>query len=164
MVARKPAATATKTKPAATTKKAVAPVEEEEPDLLADIGGGAVAVDDEELDLLDEITEDQGDAWMPADDDEMPEGIQGKVINVSTVETDQKYGGGSVPLLEIQEKDGHIWSVRGYHTVLRNQIEKNNPQVGDTIAIKYLGTKENKKGDNSYENYGIKCPRCDARK
>lgn len=167
MVARK-AATTTATKPApkAATKPKTPVVVDDEEDLLSGLGDAPAATqdEDEELDLLDAITEDQGDAWMPADDDEQPKGIQGKVISVSSVETDQKYGGGSVPLIEIQEKDGHVWSVRGYHLVLRNQLEKADPQVGDTIAIKYLGEKENKKKDNSYQNYGVACPRCDARK
>lgn len=101
---------------------------------------------------------------MPADDDEIPDGIQGHILSVSTVATDQKYGGGDVPYLEIEEKDGHIWSVRGYHTVLRNQIEKHDPQVGDLVALKYLGEKDNKKGDNTYQNYGMACPPCVKRK
>lgn len=133
--------------------------------MLAGLGDPVIEeLDDESLDLLDGITEDQGDAWMPKDDEDHPEGIQGKVITVTTVETDAKYGGGSVPLLEIEEADGHIWSVRGYHTVLRNQIEKNDPQVGDMIGIKYLGEKQNRSGDNSYSNYGIVCPKCSKRK
>lgn len=120
--------------------------------------------EDEELDLLDGITEDQGTAWTPKDDEDQPEGIQGKVITVTTVETDAKYGGGTVPMLEIEEAGGQIWSVRGYHTVLRNQIEKNKPQVGDMVGIKYLGEKENRSGDNTYSNYGMQCPKCNARK
>lgn len=154
-----------KAAPRSRTKPATTPVvEDEEVDLLSGLGDPVAEDEDEEFNLLDEITEDNGEAWKPADDEDIPEGIQGKVISVSSVETDQKYGGGTVPLLEIQEKSGRIWSVRGYHTVLRNQIEKNNPQVGDIVAIKYLGEKDNKKGDNSYQNYGMKCPKCDARK
>jgi hypothetical protein len=132
--------------------------------LLADLGTEDAVDDDEEIDLLDGITEDSGDAWMPADDEDSPEGIQGHVLSLTYIETDQKYGGGEVPMLEIQEKDGHVWSVRAYHTVLRNQIEKNAPEVGDLVALKYLGEKENKKGDNSYQNYGMSCPPCVKRK
>jgi len=133
--------------------------------LLAGIGGAEVEVDDdEEIDLLDGITEDSGDAWMPADDEDIPAGIQGHVLSLTYIETDQKYGGGEVPMLEIEESDGHVWSVRAYHTVLRNQIEKHDPEVGDLVAVKYLGEKDNKKGDNTYQNYGMLCPSCVKRK
>jgi len=152
-------ATATKRAPA---KKAAPAVEVEEDDLLAGLGGDEPAaadeLDDEALDLLDGLTEDQGVAWIPADDEDQPRGIQGTVITRDEIATDFKSPdnpSGMVPFLEIQEKgaDGQIWSVRGYHTVLRNQINKHDPQKGDFVAIKYLGVKENRKGSSSYENY-----------
>lgn len=155
--------TPAKTVAASTRSKAKSVVEEEEPDLLADLNDEPDE-DNEEIDLLDGINEDNGDAWTPHQDDDIPEGIQGRVLNVTYIETDQKYGGGEVPMLEIEEKDGHVWSVRAYHSVLRNHIEKHAPEVGDLVAIKYLGEKENKKGDNSYQNYGMSCPDCVKRK
>jgi hypothetical protein len=147
---------------AAPVKRTTAKVEPEE-DLLAGLGEPAAVEDDEEFDLLDGISEDLGDPWTPHLDEDIPEGIQGKVISRTVIYADQDYGGGAIPLLEIEETSGHVWSVRGYHTVLRNQIEKNDPLVGDTVAIKYLGVKENK-GGKDYQNYGMLCPKCNARK
>lgn len=144
------------------------PVVEEEEDLLAGLEGDAAATtqtdDDEELDLLDDISEDAGVAWVPATDGDQPDGIQGRVVNRTVIYADDAYGGGEVPLLEIEEKGGEVWSVRGYHTVLRNQIEKNDPEVGDLVAIKYFGPKTPRSGGKDYENYGMKCPACDKRK
>jgi len=152
------------TRPARSTPK---PVEDEE-DLLAGLEGDAVATtetdDDEELDLLDDISEDAGVAWVPATDGDQPDGIQGRVVNRTVIYADDAYGGGEVPLLEVEQKDGVVWSVRGYHTVLRNQIEKNDPEVGDLVAIKYFGPKTPRSGGKDYENYGMKCPACDKRK
>jgi hypothetical protein len=139
-------------------------VEEPEEDLLAGLGEPTAVEEDEELDLLDGITEESGDAWTPHLDEDIPDGIQGRVVSRTVIESDAKYGGGLIPLIEIQETDGHIWSIRGYHSVLRGQIEKANPQVGDVIAVKYLGEKENRKGDQSYFSYGIACPNCNARR
>jgi hypothetical protein len=151
--AKKAAATAK-----ATTAKKVAPIIEDEPDLLADMGGEEMTEDnDESFDLLDSLHEDSGTAWMPADDDDQPKGIQGRVTYVTTIEADAKYGGGDIPLIQVQDKsDPELeWSVRGYHTVLRNQIEKVDPQVGDFVAIRYFGEKENRKGDNTYHDYKV---------
>lgn len=163
--------TPAKAAPKPTRSRAKAPVEEEEEeDLLSGLENADTSAadddddDDEEMDLLDDITEDNGDPWMPATEDEHPDGIQGRIVNVSTIYSDEAYGGGEVPLLEIEEADGHVWSVRGYHTVLKNQIERNAPQVGDRVALKYFGPKTPKKGGKDYENYGMKCPSCDKRK
>lgn len=134
--------------------------------MLAGLGepSAAAAEEDEELDLLDGLTADSGDAWTPHLDEDVPDGIQGRVVSRTVIESDQKYGGGTIPLLEIEESNGHIWSVRGYHSVLRGQIEKNDPQIGDTVAIKYLGEVDNKKGDQTYFSYKMVCPKCNARR
>jgi hypothetical protein len=152
------AATATKApaKTAGATTKARKPAAkavEEEPDLLAGLGTPDEP-DEDDLDLLAGISEENGTAWMPWDDDDQPVGIQGKVTHVSTVRTDPKYGEAEdVPYLEIQDsKDADtIWSIRGYGFVVRNQIERTDPQVGDTFAIKYLGETDSRNG-NTYHN------------
>lgn len=132
---------------------------DEEPDLLAEMEGETNAsvrpdVDDELFDLLDSISEDTGVAWQPHNDDEQPDGIQGKVTVISSVPTDAKYGEVSdVPLWTIETKDGDEWSVRGYGTVLRGQMEQADPNVGDFVAIKYFGVRQGK--NNDYQNYKV---------
>lgn len=128
-----------------TTKKAV-----EEPDLLAGLDEPA-APDEDDLDLLAGITEDNGTAWMPWDDEDQPVGIQGRVTYVGEVDSD--YGDGKVPLLEIEDKAGDLWSIRGYSTALRSQISKIDPQVGDLFAVKYLGEKAGRKSGKDYHNF-----------
>jgi hypothetical protein len=155
VTARKTTATATKAPAAKATRSRAAKPKpaEEEPDLLSGLDAPDEP-DEDDLDLLDGITEDSGTAWMPWDDDDQPVGIQGKVIHRSTVMTDAKYGAvEEVPYLEIQDsKDAdQIWSIRGYGFVVRNQIERTNPQVGDTFAIKYLGETDSR-GGNTYHN------------
>jgi hypothetical protein len=113
--------------------------------------------DDDALDLLSEISEDEGTPWVPWDEsyEGQPDGIQGVVRHVSTITQDAKYGGGEKPYLEIEAADGTLWSVRGYATVLANQIEKNNPQVGDRIAILHRGEKDNRAGTDTYRDFGV---------
>ena len=130
----------------------------EDVDLLAGMEDAEPAEEDEgELDLLEGISEDNGVAWKPADDDDLPKGIQGRVTYVGSVEND--YGDDPIPLIEIRSADGTEWSVRGYHTALRSQIEKIDPEVGDLVAFKYLGMKPGKRIDKKtkepieYYNY-----------
>ncbi len=128
-----------------------------EPDLLADLQddtpAAPSALDDESFDLLDGLTEDNGTPWIPDDDDDpSPAGIQGTVTFVGTVPSD--YGPEECPIVEIEAADGTSWSIRGYSTALRNQINKADPQVGDLLAAKYFGVKESK-GGREYKNYKV---------
>lgn len=147
--AAKPAArTTTRSKPAA-AKVA------DEPDLLAGLDEAAPAEDESEegLDLLAGITEDNGTAWVPFDDDDQPRGIQGIVTYVGSVGSD--YSDEDVPLIELTDSgDPSVtWSIRGYATALRNQIQKCDPQVGDLFAVKYLGETKSKKRDKDYHDF-----------
>jgi len=136
------------------SRKSTAPVDE--PDLLADLEDDApttVVDDDAVVDLLDGLSEDSGTPWVPDDeDDPSPAGIQGTVTYVGTVPSD--YGPEECPLVELEAPDGTTWSVRGYSTVLRNQLNKADPAVGDTIALKYFGVKEGK-GGREYKNFKV---------
>ena len=134
--------------------------------MLADLNDAPEdAEDDEEIDLLDGIAEDQGESWIPANDDDQPRGIQGALLSKDYIDND--YGEDPIPLLTIEQSDGHTWSIRGYHKVLRDKINQHDPEPGDQVAFKYFGkvkAKNAKKNDNPYENYGMACPACVKRK
>ncbi len=128
---------------------------DDEPDLLSGLSDDApatTAVDDgESYDLLDGLSEDEGTPWIPTDDDDpSPSGVQGKVTFRGELASD--YGPDPIPLVEIESADGMKWSIRGYSTVLRNQINKTDPQVGDFFAVRHFGSKTSKSG-RDYENY-----------
>lgn len=116
-------------------------------------------VDDAPEDLLDGLTEDNAVAWKPADDDfDGPDAIQGKVTERYEVEND--YGDDMIPVIVVDtgETDSEgkpvEWSVRGYHSILKGEIEKKNPQPGDRVGIKYFGKRESKvKGHKPMEVY-----------
>lgn len=150
--AAKPAPKATATR--ATSRSKARPKEEEDVDLLSEIDEpDASTDDDDDFDLLDEISEENGESWQPANDEDQPRGIQGTVTYRGTVDSD--FHKEPVNLVELRAKDGTEWSIRGYHSVLENQIDKADPEVGDLIAVKYLGEKDNKRGDNTYHDYRV---------
>jgi hypothetical protein len=129
----------------------------EEPDLLSDLkddGPAPVADDaDTSYDLLDGLSEGDGTPWMPDDDeDPSPDGVQGRVTYVGEISSD--YGPEMCPLIELESPDGTVWSIRGYSTVLRNQINKVGPKVGDIMAVRYFGVKTGN-SNREYKNYKV---------
>lgn len=163
MVARtaaKPAAAKATASKARTSKV----TDDEDIDLLSDIQNAApstVEDDDDDFDLLSDMSESDAEAWVPQNDEDQPKGIQGKVTHIGTVTQDAKYGGDEVPYWEIRDKnDSEVtWGVRGYSTVLNNQMEKEQNaglRTGDVVALVYQGLKANRKGDNEYHSFVIK--------
>lgn len=104
----------------------------------------------EVADLLDSIDESGATPWKPQN---AGEGVQGKVTGTSTVSSE--YTSEPIPVVEVVDGNGEAWSIRGYASVLRNEINKANPQPGDTFAVKYFGKKETKNGQGSYHHYMV---------
>lgn len=145
------------------TKAGASKVADEDIDLLAgmDTAVATPVDDDDDFDLLSDMSESEATAWMPWDEDDQPNGIQGKVVHIGTVTQDAKYGGDDVPYVEIQDsKDPEkVWGIRGYATVLKNQLQRefdNDLRNGDIIAVVYQGVKQNRKGDNEYKAFATK--------
>ena len=121
--------------------------------------------DDEEFDLLDELGEDNGTPWRPADDEDQPKKIQGKVFILDEIEKDQKFGGGFASMISVTPRstkdpgfgDVDAWSLRGYHGVLDKKIRAaitKGMKNGDLVAVAYLGETEGK--NNTYHNYDLR--------
>lgn len=160
--AKKAAPAAASTRRAAPAKKAAPkPPPVEEPDLLAGMADeSTVDDDDSDYDLLSDLQEENGTAWMPWDEEDQPDGVQGRVVYIGTIEADAKYGGGDKPYIEVQDRSDPdlVWGIRGYATVLNNQLTREIDKglaVGDTLAVKYFGEKDNRKGDNTYKNFRV---------
>jgi hypothetical protein len=89
------------------------------------------------------------EGWQPEPGDK----IMGVVITV-TESSEGDYG--TYPVVSIVTPTLDAVALHCFHSVLRSAIERNNPQPGDTIAIKYKGTKEGKGvGGQGYEDYNV---------
>lgn len=53
------------------------------------------------------------------------------------------------PTLTVLDADGTEWGVIAFHGFLRSAIERQAPQVGDWVAIRYCGTKPTRKAGES---------------
>lgn len=101
-----------------------------------------------EQEMLARLEAPAAEGWRP----EVGEALIGKVIDTDTATAG---GYGEYPLLIIQDlKDAKaVVAVHAFHTVLRNLVAKKNPQVGDIVAIKFLGTDKTKGSDQDFANY-----------
>jgi hypothetical protein len=136
---------------------------DEDIDLLAGMDKAASVVEDDEddFDLLSDMSESDAKAWMPWDEDDQPNGIQGWLVHIGTVSQDAKYGGDDVPYWELRDKSDSslVWGIRGYGTVLKNQMDREQEaglRNGDFVAVAHLGMKSNRKNDNEYRNFTVK--------
>ncbi len=80
--------------------------------------------------------------WKPDPGDQ----LVGVVVAVTTRTNDY----GVYPVVAV-EADGVEWEFHGYHTVARLELERQNPQPGDQIGIRYLGKPDGK----PYEQYRV---------
>ena len=99
--------------------------------------------------LSERIDEGYAEAWKPKNGDT----IMGEVVEISTGET--AYG--AYPIVTIETAKGKS-AVHAFHSVLLNALVTAAPAVGETIAIKYEGTKmakSAKPGDDPYHAYRV---------
>lgn len=105
------------------------------------------------MSLLDEMDQDVI-AYRPERENE---GVEGVLIAKDV--TTSEFTSDDIPVLTLRQDDDVFRGVRGYHKVLRDEIERANPQIGDRLAIVYLGKKPNKKGTGSYHAYKVRVAR-----
>ena len=59
------------------------------------------------------------------------------------------------PIITLRQGDGSERAVHAFHSVLRNELAKLNPRLGETIAIKYLGEVAKEGGHGRYHHYKV---------
>lgn len=122
----------------------------------AELEGMFATDESDDDDLLNGIEDDESEAWMPT---EKGEGIVGKVVGIGQAKSDFALPGQDpmVPVIKVEVKDGddiRVMRVTGYAFLLRKGIEEANPALGDTMAFKFLGKGQTKKGQ-PINKYGV---------
>ena len=123
----------------------------------AELEGMFATDDDGDDDLLNGIEDDESEAWMPT---EKNEGIVGKVVGIGQAKSDYALPNQDpmVPVIKVEVKDPdgetRVMRVTGYAFLLRKGIEEANPNLGDTMAFKFLGKGTTKKGQ-PINKYGV---------
>lgn len=103
----------------------------------------------------DRLEQGNAPAWRP--DKEDADLLVGKVVTIDRGQSDYE----PYPILTIEKEDGTgEVAVHGFHTVLKNELVKQQPQVGERIGIKYLG--EITSGQRPYIGYRVKVDRTES--
>lgn len=127
-------------------------------ELESEVSGDA----SKDLDLLDGIDEDlesgSGRAWSPAADGGEGPGATLVGFVTAVYEVGSDYRSEPVPCVDVEDRDGEVWSVRGYHAALGGQLSRLKPTVGDAMAVKYIGEKQNSKGQQ-LQDYAVRVRR-----
>lgn len=93
-------------------------------------------------DRLDSFAE----AWKPKPGDK----LIGVVVDLDERTSDYD-DGAPYPIVTVETDDGQELAFHAFHTVARNELGKQRPQLGDRIGIAYHGKPEGK----SYESYRV---------
>jgi hypothetical protein len=75
------------------------------------------------------------EAWRPAPGDK----IIGELTEFDTRSSDY---GEPYPILTLLTDEGEEYAIHAFHTMLRNAVERKNPQIGDRVGIAYFGPAE----------------------
>lgn len=94
-------------------------------------------------------------AWMPdKPGDDM-------LAVVTAIKPGVRTAFGRVPVLELQDPVGAPWSLWLLHTVLRREVIRARPVVGETLYVRYEGQVRPEGGGAAYENYTVLVDRPD---
>lgn len=132
-------------------RKSAAPAE----DITAGLEDDITAESKEEgVDLLADLESalETGDAqsWIPKEEGDT---LVGVVTHVGTMNSD--YSPEPIPYIEVQDREGEVWGVRGYGSVLAAKIEGAKLEVGDGVAVRFLGMQDSRNG-RSYKNFAVR--------
>jgi hypothetical protein len=59
------------------------------------------------------------------------------------------------PIITVQPEHGEPLAVHAFHTVLRNELARQRPQIGEMVGIKYEGQFATETGRGRYHRYRV---------
>jgi hypothetical protein len=71
---------------------------------------------------------------------------------------------GSIPTLQVETRDGALFTVWCGRARLKNQLHRAKLQPGDALGLRYLGQVESTNGGNAYHDYKVDVVRVGARR
>lgn len=85
--------------------------------------------------------------WRPTAGDK----VAGAIVDIAA--TDGGYG--IYPIVTLRTDSGEV-AVHAFHTVLRRELARRRPSVGDELEITYLGKQAGKPGSAGYDGYRVR--------
>lgn len=100
--------------------------------------------------LLENAVEFEFIGWRPEEGDMLLGTVAYVSEGTNEFNPDRPY-----PMVAVITREGESIMVHGFHEVLRNGLERQDPQTGDRIAIKRLEDKENPHGREPMKIYNV---------
>lgn len=104
------------------------------------------------MSLEDRLNAAPVSAWRPDEDD--PKTIVGEILDIEKRDGDW----GPYPVLIVRTKDGEEKAIHAMRSVLKNELLKKRPQIGERIGVVYLGEQKGQ-GTRSYIGYRVEVER-----
>lgn len=96
-----------------------------------------------------DILASDAEPWKPQPGEEVLGILRARDVRTSAHSDDY-------PLLTIEAGPGQWWDVHAYHTVLWDEVKRQDPQVGDVVGVRYLGRSDHGgQGGEGYERYKL---------
>jgi hypothetical protein len=86
--------------------------------------------------MSNEMNLEQAEGWKP----EVGDVVVGTVVDLARQRSE--YTGDLYPIITVQRDDGTLVAIHCFHTVLRNRMIELQPQIGETIGVKYISETE----------------------
>jgi hypothetical protein len=99
--------------------------------------------------IINDLDRDYAEAWRPD---------PGEVLAGAITEITSRDGGyGEYPILVVRQGAPMETELafHAIHTVAQSELASKKPQIGETIAIKYLGKREAASGKTTYDGYKV---------
>lgn len=96
--------------------------------------------------MTEQTANDYAAGWRP----NPGERIKGNIVDIATGDG----GYGPYPIVTLDTDDGEK-AVHAFHQVLRTELARRRPKIGDEIEVTYLGKRENQSGNGSYHAYRV---------
>ena len=101
--------------------------------------------------IEDQLNRPPAKGWRP----DVGDRVIGPISDVTTATS--QFSPDPYPVLRVETQDGPV-SVHAFHAVLKSEVARLRPTVGDTMGIKYLGVPAGKR----YEAYTVVLDRPDS--
>jgi hypothetical protein len=101
--------------------------------------------------LGERVRQERPESWIPSAEDPL---LVGEFVRLERGRTSY----GESPIVVLRTEDGQERAVWLLHAVLRNELGRLRPRVGEAVAIHYLGRKTSGAGQ-TYEAYRVEVDR-----
>lgn len=92
------------------------------------------------------------EAWKPHSELSQPRSLEGLVIELSERDLGFEQQG-KAPFVRLLDDSGTEWSIAGFHAILRSELLRTGPRIGDRLGVIYQGVgnaKENQSPPHLY--------------